>query len=153
MFRFFLISPEPVNLPSHAKMTINHIFLVVSHSHFQSLAKFYATILTPLSHTVYHSSPTLIGLGSDYPDFWLKATAPETKTVPTHIAFDAKDHQAVDDFYRIALQAGAKDNGLPGIRKEMGIQPYYAAFVVDEEGNNIEAVCVDRGKLHATVLE
>ena len=41
-------------------------------------------------------------------------------------------------------KAGGKDNGAPGIRVEMSRQPYYAAFVIDAEGNNIEAVCVDK---------
>lgn len=41
-------------------------------------------------------------------------------------------------------QAGGRDNGRPGIREEMSRQPYYAAFVLDVDGNNIEAVCVKK---------
>ena len=42
-------------------------------------------------------------------------------------------------------RAEGKDNGKPGIREEMSRQPYYAAFIIDPDGNNIEAVCVDNG--------
>lgn len=129
-------------------MTINHIFLMVTPTRFQSLAKFYTTLLTPLSYTVYHSSPTLIGFGSNYPYFWLKALPANVTPVPTHIAFDATDNESVDEFYQCALRAGAKDNGPPGIREDMGKQPYYAAFVLDEDGNNVEAVCVDKDGAH-----
>lgn len=130
-------------------MTLNHIFLMVSATHLPNLTKFYTTLLAPLSYTVYHTSPTLVGLGSNYPYFWLKALpSSTTKPVPTHIAFDAPDRESVDRFYRVAMQAGARDNGPPGIREEMGRQPYYAAFVLDVEGNNIEAVCVDKEGAH-----
>ena len=130
-------------------MTLNHIFLMVSATHLPTLTKFYTTLLAPLSYTVYHTSPTLVGLGSNYPYFWLKALPSiTTKPVPTHIAFDAPDRESVDRFYRVAMQAGARDNGPPGVREEMGRQPYYAAFVLDVEGNNIEAVCVDKEGAH-----
>jgi hypothetical protein len=125
-------------------MPLNHIFLMVSPSRFQSLSKFYTTVLTPLSYTPYHTSPTLIGLGTDYPYMWLKALPADVKPVPTHIAFEAKDNAAVDEFYRVALESGATGIGPPGIRAEHGFQPYYAAYVLDEEGNNVEAVCVDK---------
>ena len=61
-------------------------------------------------------------------------------TVPTHVhlAFQAKDRATVDAFYKAALAAGGKDNGGPG---ERFYHPgYYAAFVYDPDGNNIEAV-------------
>ena len=55
-----------------------------------------------------------------------------------HLAFQAKDQAMVDAFHQAALAAGGKDNGAPGIRK---YHPgYYAAFVIDPDGNNIEAV-------------
>ena len=58
-----------------------------------------------------------------------------------HIAFRAKDHDAVIAFHRAALAAGGKDNGAPGIRPEYAAT-YFAAFVFDPDGNNIEAVCL-----------
>ena len=59
-------------------------------------------------------------------------------TGPTHVAFQAKDRETVDRFHRAALEVGARDNGAPG---ERPYHPgYYAAFVLDPDGNNIEAV-------------
>ncbi|MDH0863836.1 VOC family protein [Mitsuaria sp. GD03876] len=57
-----------------------------------------------------------------------------------HIAFAAQTREQVDAFYRAALAAGAKDNGPPGLRPKYHAN-YYAAFVIDPEGHNIEAVC------------
>lgn len=78
-----------------------------------------------------------------FPDFWLKASDAYT---PTHIAFDAPTHEAVREFYMAGIEAGGRGNGEPGVREEMSRQPYYAAFVVDEVGNNIEAVCLSGGE-------
>ncbi len=68
-------------------------------------------------------------------DFWV---APG-KQEPMHIAFRARSRKAVDAFYQAAMQAGAKDNGPPGLRKDYH-PDYYGAFVLDPDGNNIEAV-------------
>ncbi|KAF8858949.1 hypothetical protein BDZ45DRAFT_673686 [Acephala macrosclerotiorum] len=86
----------------------------------------------------------LYGFGSDYPYLWLKPLPAGTNPVPTHVAIDAPDNAAVDKFHELALTAGGLDNGLPGIRSEMSTQPYYAAFITDPDGNNIEAVCVKK---------
>jgi len=56
-----------------------------------------------------------------------------------HVAFTAPDRQAVDAFHRAALQLGSRDNGAPGLRAHYGPH-YYAAFVIDPDGHNIEAV-------------
>ena len=58
-----------------------------------------------------------------------------------HIAFVAKDHAAVDGFHKAGLKAGGKDNGAPGPRPGYGPK-YYAAFLLDPDGNNVEAVCL-----------
>lgn len=52
-----------------------------------------------------------------------------------------QDRAAVDAFYKAAVEAGAKDNGAPGPRPQYGAH-YYAAFVIDPAGNNIETVCL-----------
>jgi predicted lactoylglutathione lyase len=57
-----------------------------------------------------------------------------------HLAFSADSRSRIEEFYRVALSAGGKSNGEPGIRREIGPN-YYAAFVLDPDGNNIEAVC------------
>ena len=72
------------------------------------------------------------------PDFWIGGEGGLDRTV--HIAIVAKDRAAVDAFYKAALAAGGKDNGAPGIRAHYH-PDYYAAFVLDPDGHNIEAVC------------
>jgi catechol 2,3-dioxygenase-like lactoylglutathione lyase family enzyme len=57
-----------------------------------------------------------------------------------HVAFKCPDHATVDAFYAAAIAAGATDNGPPGLRAHYH-ENYYAAFVHDADGNNIEAVC------------
>ncbi|MDI9239523.1 VOC family protein [Lysobacter sp. LF1] len=58
----------------------------------------------------------------------------------THVAFQAATRAAVDAFHATALQAGARDNGAPGLRAHYHPN-YYGAFVIDLDGNNVEAVC------------
>jgi catechol 2,3-dioxygenase-like lactoylglutathione lyase family enzyme len=74
-------------------------------------------------------------------DFWITR---EKSVVPTHLAFEASTQKQVEDFYKAALKAGAKDNGEPGYRDYW--PGYYAAFVLDADGNNIEAVWYDYSK-------
>lgn len=75
--------------------------------------------------------------------FWMVA---QKKTLPGHIAFEAKNKKEVDSFYRVAMKAGAKDNGKPGYRPDYW-PGYYAAFILDADGNNIEAVWFDYAKV------
>ena len=65
---------------------------------------------------------------------------PEDRPMHLHLAFTAETRQQVQAFHRAALQAGAKDNGAPGLRPIYHAN-YYAAFVVGPDGHNIEAVC------------
>jgi catechol 2,3-dioxygenase-like lactoylglutathione lyase family enzyme len=74
-----------------------------------------------------------IGYGSDFPVFWIDRFHPHSVR---HIAFAARSRAEVDASYAAAREAGATDNGAPGFRQ----QRYYAAFVLDPDGNNIEAV-------------
>ncbi|KAL2129999.1 hypothetical protein VTI74DRAFT_7021 [Chaetomium olivicolor] len=68
------------------------------------------------------------------------AGADAASVLPTHTAFVAKDRAAVDAFHTAAVAAGGKCNGKPGVREQYG-PTYYAAFVLDPAGNNIEVVC------------
>jgi catechol 2,3-dioxygenase-like lactoylglutathione lyase family enzyme len=81
-----------------------------------------------------------IGYGVDYPIYWIDRFHPHG--AKQHTAFTAKSRAEVDAFHAAALAAGAKDNGSPGLRDTaQGYPPgYYAAFVLDPDGNNIEAV-------------
>jgi len=65
---------------------------------------------------------------------------PEAKPAHLHLAFTAANRGRVDAFYRAALAAGGKDNGVPGLRPHYHAN-YYAAFVIGPDGHNIEAVC------------
>ena len=64
----------------------------------------------------------------------------------SHVAFEAKNKEQVDSFYKEALRAGGKDNGAPGYRVDYW-PGYYAAFVHDTDGNNVEAVWFDYSKV------
>jgi catechol 2,3-dioxygenase-like lactoylglutathione lyase family enzyme len=78
-----------------------------------------------------------IGYGLDHPVFWIDRFHPHS--IKQHTAFAAKSRTEVDAFYAAALKAGGIDNGGPGLRKQYA-PGYYAAFVLDPDGNNIEAV-------------
>ncbi len=99
---------------------------------------FYVAALKPLGYEILMEYPGGLGLGAEKkPDLWL-AQDPENVR-PIHLAFVAPSRQAVDAFHAAALAAGAKDNGKPGIRQDYH-PTYYAAFVLDDNGHNIEAV-------------
>ncbi len=101
--------------------------------------RFYEAALAPLGLVLAASDETSAGFGpKDAPGFWLGAG----KTGEgIHIAFAAKTRAAVDAFHAAALKAGGRDNGKPGTRTDYAPN-YYAAFVIDLDGNNIEAVCL-----------
>ena len=79
-----------------------------------------------------------IGYGADYPVFWIDRFHPHG--AKQHTAFAAKSRAEVDAFHVAALGAGGKDNGAPGLRADGYPAGYYAAFVIDPDGNNMEAV-------------
>ncbi len=114
---------------------IDHISLKVSD--IEKSKVFYLAALKPLRYEEVLSFPHAVGLGiSGKPDLWLMTG----KSEPTHIAFLASDRATVDAFHKAALKSGGKDNGKPGLRSDYHAN-YYAAFVEDPDGNNIEAVC------------
>jgi catechol 2,3-dioxygenase-like lactoylglutathione lyase family enzyme len=124
---------------------IDHLSLMVS-DYARSRA-FYQKALDPLGiHVIMEAGPTC-GFGRDaMPVFWIGSgpasfQKPEhlNPITPNHIAFSARSRAEVDAFHRAALEAGAKDNGGPGLRPEYHSM-YYAAFVLDPDGHNIEAV-------------
>ncbi len=79
------------------------------------------------------------GLGSDNPILWI-GDGGQLTGGRMHLAFAAPDRAAVDAFYAAAMAAGGTDNGPPGLRPHYHAN-YYAAFVHDPDGHNIEAVC------------
>lgn len=105
--------------------------------------RFYEQLLAPLGGEVCMHEDTLAGLGRPgHPQLWLHA-ASEAHPVPSsgvHIAFTAASRAEVDRFHAAGLLAGATDNGAPGVRPDYS-ERYYAAFLIDPDGNNVEAVC------------
>lgn len=103
--------------------------------------KFYEAALTPLGHVVGAKDDSYAGIGPrDAPALWLhRASAGDGSAA--HVAFRAASRAAVDGFHAAGIKAGGRDNGAPGPRPDYGAT-YYAAFLVDPDGNNVEAVCV-----------
>ena len=118
---------------------IDHLTLRVAD--YARSKRFYEAALLPLGYAKIMEVEGFCGLGvGGKPDFWL-ARSEEGPRPPVHIAFAAKSRKDVDRFYQAALEAGAKDNGKPGLRKEYHPN-YYGAFVLDPDGHNIEACCI-----------
>ncbi|MDP0496245.1 MAG: VOC family protein [Verrucomicrobiota bacterium JB024] len=79
------------------------------------------------------------GFGNnDKPSYWIIES--REAATPRHLAFAAASRRLVDDFYKQAMANGGADNGKPGLRPWYH-ENYYGAFVIDPDGNNIEAVC------------
>jgi len=100
---------------------------------------FYRQALAPLGYTVLMEFDFGVGLGHDgKPDFWLYPGGPGG--VETHVAMSAQDRATVDAFSAAAQQAGAAITISPRLHPEYH-PTYYAAFVTDPDGHNLEAVC------------
>jgi catechol 2,3-dioxygenase-like lactoylglutathione lyase family enzyme len=102
--------------------------------------RFYQAALAPLGYVLDCEGEAYAGLGpKGAPALWLYA-ADKSRASHAHIALRAADHKQVQGFYKSGLEAGGKDNGGPGPRKDYS-PTYYAAFLIDPDGNNVEAVC------------
>ena len=103
---------------------------------------FYEQALAPLSYRVVYDGSEWKGAGfgtsDDKPEFWIMEREPFG--TGTHVAFQCEDRATVDAFHAAALAAGGSDNGAPGVREHYH-PTYYGAFVLDGDGNNVEAVC------------
>lgn len=105
--------------------------------------QFYIKVLAPLGYTNNMEESEAAGFfdGQDT-DMWIVR---EDKVLPSHLAFKAKNKKEVEDFYKVGLAEGARDNGAPGYRNYW--PGYYAAFIIDPDGHNIEAVWYDYSKI------
>jgi catechol 2,3-dioxygenase-like lactoylglutathione lyase family enzyme len=112
------------------KSVLDHVILNVSN--YARAKEFYSAALAPLG-----LAPSEADGYCGYGMFYITERSPVGGSV--HVAFKAPDEQAVAAFHRAGLAAGGTDNGLPGPRPEIA-EGYYAAFVLDLDGNNIEAV-------------
>jgi catechol 2,3-dioxygenase-like lactoylglutathione lyase family enzyme len=103
---------------------------------------FYGRALKPLGYRATQVYLEAVGFKAEgHTSFWVTKGRVGT---PTHIAFRAKDRRTVEAFHRAALEAGATDHGPPGLRSEYS-PTYYAAFVLDPDGHNVEAVTFVKG--------
>jgi catechol 2,3-dioxygenase-like lactoylglutathione lyase family enzyme len=103
--------------------------------------RFYTAALAPLGYVLGSHDAAYAGFGpKDEPALWLYANK-DVKSSGVHIAFRSKDRATVDRFYKAGIENGGKDNGKPGLRADYS-PTYYAAFLIDPDGNNVEAVCL-----------
>jgi catechol 2,3-dioxygenase-like lactoylglutathione lyase family enzyme len=117
---------------------LDHVTIRVSN--FEASRAFYSTVLEPLGHELaWEDSERQV---AEWGDFSIAADG-KPLTRDAHVAFAAKNREEVDEFHRAAMTAGYQDNGAPGERPVYH-EGYYGAFVLDPDGNNVEAVFHDR---------
>src|SRR3984893_7359783 len=105
-------------------------------------ARFYEATLAALGLARLVTRPATIGFGKNYPEFWINLRAGMAPLEPgsgAHICLRAKSAGEVGGVHAAALAAGGRSDGAPGLRPHDRVR-YYAAFVVDPDGNRIEAV-------------
>ena len=114
---------------------LDHIGLTVSD--YERSCRFYEEALAPLGYKKVMDFGEVAGFGAQGPTFWI---ARGDGSTPIHVAFTSPDRDTVHAFHAAALAAGGTENGAPGLRTQYH-PTYYGAFVLDPDGNNIEAVC------------
>lgn len=122
---------------------ISHVS--VGTNDFERAIAFYDTVLATIGCRRVMEHGDAVAYGKLYPEFWVQAPLDGgTATVGNgaHVGFFATSRAQVDEFYRAALDNGGRDNGAPGARPQYG-EPYYGCFVIDPDGNRIEATFWD----------
>jgi catechol 2,3-dioxygenase-like lactoylglutathione lyase family enzyme len=115
---------------------IDHVAFYVSD--LEVSRSFYEQALAPFGYGVAFEMEGMVAFGpGSRPRLALRVGEEPSRT--GHVAIEADDHATVDAFYAAAMAAGGSDNGAPGIREHYH-PTYYAAFVHDPDGNNVEAV-------------
>ena len=100
---------------------------------------FYEAVLPVMGYRVQAEYPNVCAFGPPgKPVFWVIGV--EEAATPRHIAFTAADREMVSHFHHAGLRHGGQDNGPPGLRPQYH-EHYYGAFLLDPDGNNVEAVC------------
>jgi catechol 2,3-dioxygenase-like lactoylglutathione lyase family enzyme len=126
-------------LPNEENIMFDHIGLKVRN--LPVAVNFYRAALAPLGFEICAEDPTYAGIGpAGAPSLWLYADD-QAESAAVHLALRAESRAAVDSFYAAGLAAGGRDNGAPGLRPDYATT-YYAAFLLDPAGNNVEAVCM-----------
>ena len=123
---------------------IDHVSIAVRD--LQKSAAFYSALLAPLGYHKMIDSQATIGFGKKYPEVWLNHRpdmAPAEEGTGAHICLRASSKEAVDAFHAAALSGGGRCDGAPGERPA-AMTTYYGAFILDPDGNKIEAVTFPR---------
>ena len=119
---------------------IDHVSLAVRD--LARATRFYQVVLGAIGFAKLEVRPATVGFGKRYAELWLNyrpAEAPGSGHSGFHVCLRARDPAAVDAFHAAALKAGGRSDGAPGLRPHDRVR-YYAAFIVDPDGNRIEAV-------------
>jgi catechol 2,3-dioxygenase-like lactoylglutathione lyase family enzyme len=117
------------------RVVIDHVQIDVRDA--QASIRFYKTVLDPLGIPPLWERDT----GAQFANLVVRQA--DTAGGPTHLAFVAASRDEVDAFHRAGVDAGFRDNGAPGVREQYSSEEagrYYAAFLLDPDGNNVEAV-------------
>lgn len=119
---------------------IDHVSVGVAD--LERAASFYDAALAPLGLIRLVERPTTVGFGKVYPEFWINLRAgmiPVPAESGAHICLRARTPAQIEAFHDAALKTGGRSDGAPGPRPEYH-PSYYAAFIVDPDGNRIEVV-------------
>jgi catechol 2,3-dioxygenase-like lactoylglutathione lyase family enzyme len=122
-----------------AEATIDHLWLRTRTV--AAARRFYGTVAPAVGIALRVDEPGKVSFRGRHAGFTF--VAGEEPTEHVHLAFGVADNAAVDEFHRVALAAGYRDNGAPGERPEYH-PGYYGAYVIDPDGHNVEAVCHNR---------
>ena len=125
-------------LVSERKTMFDHVVFGVSD--YAAAKAFFLKALEPLGVEIASEGELGIEICCPVTDSSLCIRRVEAATTHLHLAFKATNREQVDSFYDAAIEAGAKDNGAPGLRPQYHSN-YYAAFVIGPDGHNIEVVC------------
>lgn len=123
---------------------IDHVSLAVKD--LDASGAFYEKVLAPLGYTKLVQRPGTIGFGKKYPEVWLNLRAGMPRLphdLGAHVALRARSEADVREFHRRALALGATSDGDPGARQG-AMTTYYGAFIVDRDGNKVEALSFPR---------
>ena len=107
---------------------------------------FYDRVLATIGAKRILDFPGAVGYGKAFPEFWVQTPFDGGEAGAAangvHFSFLATSQEQVDAFHAAAMEAGGSDDGAPGLRPDYG-ESYYACFVLDPDGNKIEAMLID----------